>query len=153
MNKLRRSLLQGAGALAAAVAAGLAYPLAALAATWNKDAFGAKTAADALKGIGASNAQQSGDIAIDAPEIAENGAVEPIEILSKVPGTTSISVIAEKNPFPLVAQFDFLEGALPFVKLNMKIAETSDIRVIAQAGGKSYSATRNIKVTIGGCGG
>ena len=153
MNKLRRSLLQGAGALAAAVAAGLAYPLAALAATWNKDAFGAKTAADALKGIGASNAQQSGDIAIDVPEIAENGAVVPIEITSKIPGTTSISVIAEKNPFPLVAKFDFMDGALPFVKLNMKMGETSDVRVIAQAGGKSYSASRNIKVTIGGCGG
>jgi sulfur-oxidizing protein SoxY len=150
---LRRSLLQGVGALAAAIAAGLTYPLAALAATWNKDAFGAKTAGDALKGIGAGNAQASGDIAIDAPEIAENGAVVPIEITSKIPGTTSISVIAEKNPFPLVAQFDFMEGALPFVKLNMKIAETSDIRVIAQAGGKSYSATKNIKVTIGGCGG
>ena len=153
MNMLRRTLLQGAGALGAALAAGLLHPIAALAATWNKDAFGAKTPADALKGIGAANAQASGDIAIDAPEIAENGAVVPIEIMSKVPGTTSIAVIAEKNPFPLVAQFDFLEGALPFVKLNMKIAETSDIRVIAQAGGKSYSATRNIKVTIGGCGG
>lgn len=153
MNMLRRTLLQGVGAFGAALAAGLLHPLAALAATWNKDAFGAKTAADALKGIGASNAQASGDIAIDAPEIAENGAVVPIEIMSKVPGTTSISVIAEKNPFPLVARFDFMEGALPFVKLNMKIAETSDIRVIAQAGGKSYSATKNIKVTIGGCGG
>ena len=153
MNMLRRTLLQGAGAFGAALAAGLLHPLAALAATWNKDAFGAKTAADALKGIGASSAQASGDIAIDAPEIAENGAVVPIEIMSKVPGTTSISVIAEKNPVPLVAKFDFLEGALPFVKLNMKIAETSDIRVIAQAGGKSYSATKNIKVTIGGCGG
>ncbi|MGE5639437.1 MAG: thiosulfate oxidation carrier protein SoxY [Clostridia bacterium] len=152
MNPLRRTLLQRAGALAA-LATGLLQPLAALAATWNKDAFGAKSAADALKGIGATNAQASGDIAIDAPEIAENGAVVPIEIMSKVPGTTSISVIAEKNPFPLVAKFDFLEGALPFVKLNMKIAETSDIRVIAQAGGKSYSATKNIKVTIGGCGG
>ena len=153
MNGLRRTLLQGAGAAAATLFAGLLHPLAALAATWNKDAFGAKTAADALKGIGASNAQASGDIAIDAPEIAENGAVVPIEITSKLPGTTSISVIAEKNPFPLVARFDFMEGALPFVKLNMKIAETSDIRVIAQAGGKSYSATKNIKVTIGGCGG
>ncbi len=87
------------------------------------------------------------------PEIAENGAVVPIEITSRIPGTTSISVVAEKNPFPLVAHFDFLEGALPFVKLNMKMGETSDVRVIAQAGGKSYSASRNVKVTIGGCGG
>jgi sulfur-oxidizing protein SoxY len=149
MDNLRRQLLRGAAALAA----GLLSPLAALAATWNKEAFGAKTAADALKGIGATDAAPSKDVVIDAPEIAENGAVVPIEITSNVPGTRSISVVAEHNPFPLVAKFDFLEGAVPYVKLNIKMGETSDVRVIAEANGKHYSATKNIKVTIGGCGG
>jgi sulfur-oxidizing protein SoxY len=61
--------------------------------------------------------------------------------------------VIDKNPFPLVAKFDFLEGAVPYVKLNIKMGETSDVRVIAEASGKHYFATKNIKVTIGGCGG
>jgi len=149
MNAVRRLLLQGAGALAA----GLLAPLAALAATWNKEAFGAKSAADALKGIRFVNASPSSDVVIEAPSIAENGAVVPIEITSNVPGTRSIAVIAEKNPFPLVAKFDFLEGAMPYVKVNIKMGETADVRVVAEAGGKHYFASKNIKVTIGGCGG
>ncbi|MDF3009381.1 MAG: soxY [Burkholderiales bacterium] len=77
----------------------------------------------------------------------------PIEITSKIPGTTSIAVLVDKNPYPLVAKFDFMEGALPFVKINAKMGETSDVRVVATAGGKHYQATKEIKVTIGGCGG
>jgi sulfur-oxidizing protein SoxY len=127
--------------------------LAALAA-WNESAFGAKTPQDALKGIGVANPAPSKEIVIDAPQIAENGAVVPIEIASNLPGTSSIAVVLEKNPFPLAAKFEFKEGALPFVKLNVKMAETSDVRVVvAAAGGRYYSATREIKVTIGGCGG
>jgi len=153
MNGVRRVLLQRAGAIAAGLAAGLLNPIAALAATWNKDAFGAKSAADALKGIGAADASPSGDIVIEAPQIAENGAVVPIEITSKIPGTTSIAVLVDKNPYPLVAKFDFMEGALPFVKVNAKMGQTSGVRVVATAGGKHYAATKEIKVTIGGCGG
>lgn len=149
MNGVRRLLLQGAGALVA----GLVTPLAALAATWNKEAFGAKTAADALQGIGAAGAAPSSEVIMDVPEIAENGAVVPIEITSQVPGTRSIAVVIDKNPFPLVAKFDFAEGALPYVKVNVKMGETSDVRAIAEANGKHYSTTKNIKVTIGGCGG
>ena len=145
MNSIRRALF-GLAAL------GLLKPLPALAA-WNKEAFGAKTADAALKGIGVSGAAPTRDVLIEAPEIAENGAVVPIEITSNVPGTTSIAVIADKNPFPLVAQFRFQDGAVPFVKLNIKMGETSEVRAIAQAGGKSYVATKEIKVTIGGCGG
>jgi sulfur-oxidizing protein SoxY len=138
--------------LLGAAAALLAKPFAALAA-WNENAFGAKTPQDALKGIGASNATLSKDIVIEAPQIAENGAVVPIEITSNIPGTTSIAVVLEKNPFPLAAKFDFREGALPYVKLNVKMAETADVRVVAMAGGKAHAATKEIKVTIGGCGG
>jgi sulfur-oxidizing protein SoxY len=145
MNRIRRALV-------AALAIGLVRPLAALAA-WNKEAFGAKTPADALKNLGVPNAAPSKDLHIEAPEIAENGAVVPIEITSKLPGTSSIAVVVDKNPAPLIGKFDFLEGAVPFVKLNVKMGETSDVRVIAQAGGRSYVATKEIKVTIGGCGG
>jgi sulfur-oxidizing protein SoxY len=145
MKNTRRSLLAALGLL-------LLKPLAALAA-WNEQAFGAKSAADALKSLGAASPAPSKDIVIEAPQIAENGAVVPIEISSNIPGTTSIAVLIEKNPFPLTGKFDFKEGALPFVKLNVKMGETSDVRVVALAGGKSFVATREIKVTIGGCGG
>jgi sulfur-oxidizing protein SoxY len=145
MNRLRRILL---GALAAT----LARPFAA-AAAWNENAFGAKTTQDALKGIGAANPAPSKDIVIEAPQIAENGAVVPIEITSNISGTSSIAVVLEKNPFPLAAKFDFKEGAAPYVKLNVKMGETSDVRVVASAGGRHYAATKEIKVTIGGCGG
>jgi len=145
MNAIRRTLLVAAAAL-------LLKPFAALAA-WSKDAFGAKSAADALKSLGAAGAQPSKDIVIEAPQIAENGAVVPVEVQSNIPGTTALVVLIEKNPFPLASRFSFLEGALPFVKLNVKIGETSDVRVVAQAGGRYYTATKEIKVTIGGCGG
>jgi sulfur-oxidizing protein SoxY len=149
MNDRRRGLL---GVLAALVVGGLLKPVMALAA-WNKDAFAAKSAGDALKSLGAASTEPSKDIVIEAPQIAENGAVVPIEITSNIPGTTAIAVVIEKNPFPLAARFDFKDGALPFVKLNAKMGETSDVRVVATAGGKHYAATREIKVTIGGCGG
>lgn len=152
MQQHRRGLLKAAGVLGAAFAAGLLKPIAALAA-WNKEAFASKSTADAMKVLGAPGAEASNAIVIEAPQIAENGAVVPIEITSKIPNTTSIAVLVEKNPYPLVAKFDFTEGALPFVKLNAKMGETSDVRVVATAGGKHYAATKEIKVTIGGCGG
>jgi len=145
MNPIRRALV-------AAFALAVLKPLAAVAA-WNKEAFGAKSAADALKSLGAANAAPSKDVQIEAPEIAENGAVVPIEISSNVPGTTAIAVLLEKNPFPLAARFEFKDGALPYVRLNVKMAETADVRAVAEAGGKSFFATKEIKITIGGCGG
>jgi sulfur-oxidizing protein SoxY len=136
----------------AALAACLSFPLRAIAA-WNKEAFQSKTAAGALQGLGVGASIESKDIAIDAPQIAENGAVVPIEITSHLPNTKSISVVIEKNPFPLAAKFDFGEGALPYVKVNVKMGESSFVRVLAEAGGRFYSASKEVKVTIGGCGG
>lgn len=149
MNQLRRAVLKAAGAFAV----GVMVPVRAIAANWSKDAFAAKSSADALKGLGSSAAEASSGIVIEAPQIAENGAVVPIEITSKIAGTTAIAVLVDKNPYPLVAKFNFMEGALPLVKVNVKMGETSDVRVVATAGGKHYVATREIKVTIGGCGG
>lgn len=153
MQKNRRKALAAAGAFGALLVAGLLRPVAALAAAWNKGAFSSKSTADAMKNLGAPAAEASAAISIEAPQIAENGAVVPIEVLSNIPGTKSISVLIEKNPYPLVATFEFMEGALPFVKVNAKMGETSDVRVLVAAGGKHFSATREIKVTIGGCGG
>ena len=105
----RRGLLKGAAVL---VLAGLLKPVAALAA-WNKAAFSSKTSADALKSLGTPSAEASGGIVIEAPQIAENGAVVPIEVTSNIPGTTSLAVLVEKNPYPLVAKFDFMEARCP----------------------------------------
>ncbi|HUK06106.1 MAG TPA: thiosulfate oxidation carrier protein SoxY [Burkholderiales bacterium] len=148
MNSLRRDALR----LSAALLAGVMLPLRALAG-WNKEAFQSKTAAGALKGLGVAASTESKDILIEAPQIAENGAVVPIEITSELPNTRSIAVVVDKNPFPLAAKFDFAEGALPYVKVNVKLGESSFVRVLAEAGGRYYTASREVKVTIGGCGG
>jgi sulfur-oxidizing protein SoxY len=155
MDRSRRVVLKGAGAggaLAAALATGLLKPGSALAA-WNKGAFDAKTTADAMKALGMANAAESKDIQIRAPEIAENGAVVPIDITSNIPGTTSISVFIDKNPFPYTGTFDVSQGALPFVHLRVKIGESSPVRVVVAAGGKYFTTAKEVKVTIGGCGG
>lgn len=152
MESGRRSLLKAAGMAGALLVAGMLRPVAALAA-WSKEAFGAKSVADALKGVGATGAAPSTGIVIEAPQIAENGEVVPIEITSNLPGTTSIAVVIEKNPFPLASKFNFTDAVMPYVKLNVKMGQTSDVRVIAWAGGKTFTAAKEVKVTIGGCGG
>jgi sulfur-oxidizing protein SoxY len=155
IDSSRRTALKTAGAtgaLAAAFAAGLLKPGNALAA-WNKGAFEAKSTADALKALGIANAVESNEIQIRAPEIAENGAVVPIDVTSNIPGTTSIAVFVDKNPFPYVGSFDVSQGALPFVHLRVKIGESSPVRVVVAAGGKHFTTMKEVKVTIGGCGG
>ena len=152
----RRTALKGAGAgtlLAAAMAAGLLRPSDALA-DWNKGAFEAKTVSDALKSLNVAAPAETKDIAIKAPDIAENGAVVPIEIQSNVPGTKWIAVLIERNPFPYAGSFDVSQGAMPFVELRVKIGESSNVRVVvAAADGRFYTAVKEVKVTIGGCGG
>jgi sulfur-oxidizing protein SoxY len=142
-----------AGAVFAAYAAGALKPSEALAVTWNKSAFEAKSTVDAMKVLNMSSASDSKDIVIRAPDIAENGAVVPIDITSNIPGTESISLFIEKNPFPYVATFDMTKGAVPYVHLRVKIGQSSPVRVVVMAGGKYYQASKDVKVTIGGCGG
>ena len=113
MNNVRRSLFKVTGsviAIAAAGAAGMLRPLRGWTAPWNKAGFESKALADALKSLGAANASESRDIAITAPDIAENGAVVPIAVTSRIPGTQQISIVTEKNPFPLAATFDIAGG-------------------------------------------
>jgi len=154
MHQTRRSVIKagGAAALLAAFGAALLKPGRALAA-WNKGAFEAKSTADAMRVLGVANAEDSKAIEIRAPEIAENGAVVPIDITSNIPGTTAILVFIEKNPFPYTGTFDFSQGAVPYVHLRVKMGESSPVRVVVAAGGKFYTAAKEVKVTIGGCGG
>lgn len=156
MDRSRRIALKGAGmsgVLAAGLATGLLRPTVAHAVAWNKSAFEATTVADALKSLQIGTPAQSADIAIKAPDIAENGAVVPIDITSKIPGTQSITVLIDKNPFPYVGTFDVSQGALPYVHVRVKMGETSNVRVVVAANGQTYQAAKEIKVTIGGCGG
>lgn len=156
-NPLRRHLLRGAGASAALLAigaAGLLRPTQVLAADWQRGAFTANTFADALKSYGTPNSTDSREIQVAAPEIAENGAQVVIDIVSNLPGNQSIAIFAEKNPMPLAASFAFANGALPHVRVPLKLAESTRIRVVVKAAdGKTYHAQREIKVTLGGCGG
>ena len=137
------------GALAAA---GLLAPARANAASWNKPGFEAKAAADAIKNLGAANLIESKDIAITAPDIAENGAVVPIAVTSRIPNTQSISIVAEKNPFPLAATFDVANGAEGYASVRIKMGQTSHVRAVVKADGKFYTAAKEVKITVGGCG-
>ena len=155
MNALRRNVLKsaaGAGAVAVAVAAGLLKPTMALASA-PRSAYEAKNLGDVLKNMGATAPADSKDITIKAPDIAENGAVVPVEVTSGIAGTSSIAIIAEKNAQPLAADFDLMGGALGFISTRIKMGQTSLIRAVVTAGGKSYTAAKEVKVTIGGCGG
>ena len=157
MDALRRTLLKGAGAtgvLTAAIAAGLLKPTQVLAAEINRLAFDAKDVAGALKAAGAGNAAESKDILIRAPDIAENGAVVPVEIVSNIPNTISLAVVVDKNPFPLTTAFDFANGAVPEMALRVKMGQTSLVEALAKTSdGKFYIAKKEVKVTVGGCGG
>ena len=153
MDNARRSFLAVAGGASALVAAGLLRPRPADAAVWNKQGFEAKAPDAAVKSLGASNLVESKDIAITAPDIAENGAVVPVAITSKIPNTQSISIIAEKNPFPLVATFDVTPAVDPYASVRIKMGQTSNVRaVVKTADGRYYTAIKEVKITVGGCG-
>lgn len=155
MNGVRRKFLKvagGAGALAGAAAAGLIASGEAWSATWNKQGFESNALADAMKTLGATGAAESKDIVITAPDIAENGAVVPVAVTSKIPNTESISILSEKNPFPLAATFGISNGAESHVSTRLKMGQTSDVWAVVKADGKYFAAKKEIKVTVGGCG-
>jgi sulfur-oxidizing protein SoxY len=156
MNELRRQLLRGSTAALFApwIGAGLLVPGRVIAAEWNRPAFTARNISEALKAWGAANATDSRDIVINAPEIAENGAKVEIDITSQIPASRSIAIFADRNPMPLCAAISFSGGALPYCRAQLKLAESTRIRAVVKAGdGKTYVAFREIKVTLGGCGG
>ncbi|BBP46503.1 thiosulfate oxidation carrier protein SoxY [Thiosulfatimonas sediminis] len=154
----RRSFLKGTlatGAAAVAVNAGLLTPSTVLAADWNTKAFTAKTIDDAVSAVyGSAATAASGDIKLKAPAIAENGAVTPVEVdASAIDGVESISILASKNPIPMVCEYTFAAGAVGFVSTRIKMGETMNVIAIVNAGGKLLKTEQEVKVTIGGCGG
>ena len=152
----RRILLKGsltAGAVGVAVGAGLLTPRALMAA-WPESAFAANSVDDALNELLGSNAHEASEsIKIKAPDIAENGAVVPVTVESDAEGISSISIIAAGNNTPLVASFNLGEPALGFVSTRIKMAKTSEVVAVVKAGDKVMSSAKEVKVTIGGCGG
>jgi sulfur-oxidizing protein SoxY len=157
MGTTRREALKtggGATLFALLAAAGWLAPGSARAQAWNKTAFDAKTLDETLKALGSGPPAQSKDIAfVSTPDIAENGAVVPIGIASAIPKTESIAILVEKNPNMLAASFDIPPGTDPSISTRVKMAQSSNVHALVKADGKYYVATKEIKVTLGGCGG
>lgn len=156
MDIKRRKILQvsgGMSVLTLAGAAGLVKPEEALAQEWNKAAFDTKNLADTMKTLGGSGSAESKEIQITGPEIAENGALVPVSVESRLPKTQTIAIILEKNPTPLSAIFDIPDGTDPFVSTRLKLAESSKVYALVKADGKYFHAAKEVKVTLGGCGG
>ena len=155
-NLHRRTFMKStlaAGVAALAAAAGLLKPTRVLAAEWPKDAFGAKSVEDVLKSLyGSSAASDSPQVRIKAAPQAENAATVPITVSTDLPNVEAISILVDKNAFPLVCAAS-LSGAEGYLHARMKMAQTSDVHVVVRSAGKLYSAKQTIKVTVGGCGG
>jgi sulfur-oxidizing protein SoxY len=157
MNLQRRKALRTGGSLTLltlVAAAGWLRPEDALAAEWNKAAFETNSMDATVKALGGSAPAQSKDIAfVQTPDIAENGAVVPIGITSNIPKTESIAILVEKNPNMLAAVFDIPAGTDPSLSTRIKMGQSSNVYALVKAGGKYYVAGKEIKVTLGGCGG
>jgi sulfur-oxidizing protein SoxY len=153
----RRLILQGAGAVALIglgnIPFGLAPAFAAANDKYPEDAFKQKSDADAIKALYGKTAEASDKVKLDAPEIAENGSVVPIGVSTTLTEVTSISFLVSENPNALVASYRIPAGTVPSVANRIKMAKTSNVIVVVEAGGKLYSATKEVKVTVGGCGG
>jgi sulfur-oxidizing protein SoxY len=155
-HKRRTVLKSGGGAtlLGALAAAGWLKPGEARAQSWNKAAFESHGLPDAMKALGGSDPAPSKDIVFfQTPEIAENGAVVPIGITSNIPKTESIAILIEKNPNLVAAVFELPGGTEATVSTRVKMAQTSNIYALVKADNKYYVATKEVKVTLGGCGG
>jgi sulfur-oxidizing protein SoxY len=156
MDRQRREALKAGGGVSLAVllaAAGWLAPGEAGAA-WNKAAFETKALDDTVKALGGTSAAQSKDITFfQTPDIAENGAVVPIGVTSNVPKTESIAILVEKNPNMLAAVFDIPAGTEPALSTRVKMGQSSNVYALVKADGKYYYAAKEIKVTLGGCGG
>jgi sulfur-oxidizing protein SoxY len=157
VDETRRQLLKGMAVVALAGLAGIRFGLTpALAAANDKypdGAFKVKGADGAIQALYGRTAKKSDKVKMDAPEIAENGAVVPISVTTSLPDVTSISLLVAENPNALAASYRIPAGTMPSVANRLKMAKTSNVIAIVEAGGKLYSASKEVKVTIGGCGG
>jgi sulfur-oxidizing protein SoxY len=157
LGATRRVIVQGAASIALAglgsIPFGLAPAFAAADDKYPEDAFKQKGGADAIKSLYGKTAEPSDKVKLDAPEIAENGAVVPISVATTLADVTSISFLVSENPNALAASYKIPPGTMPSVANRLKMAKTSNVIAIVEAGGKLYSATKEVKVTVGGCGG
>lgn len=158
MDRGRREALKaggGATMFALIAAAGWLKPGEAFAqGAWNAAAFETQSLDATVKAMGGSASAQSKDIAfVSTPDIAENGAVVPIGVSSSIPKTESIAILVEKNPNMLAASFDIPAGTDPSVTTRIKMGQSSNVFALVKADGKFYVASKEIKVTLGGCGG
>ena len=148
----RRETLKQSAIVAGLLAATGMFPGHALA--YTKDAFEAKTVAEALKALGAGAPTESKDVTITGPDIAENGAVVPFTVSTTLAGVKSLLMLVEKNPSALVAKFDVTDAVLPNFATRAKMGQSSDVYAVAiMADGKALFAKKEVKVTLGGCGG
>jgi len=146
----RRLFISGGIALAALTA----MPRALLAGAWPEKAFSSTAANQAMIDLlGTDKTTPSDKVTMKAPEIAENGAVVPLKIKTSLENVESISIFVEKNPRPLAATVEILPGTLPEFSSRIKMRETSDVVVVVKTDSGLYSTSKEIKVTIGGCGG
>jgi sulfur-oxidizing protein SoxY len=158
-GQTRRMIVKGAlaGGLAGlglASAAPLSRARAAAdAGKWPKNAFSQKKEADAIKALYGKTPEASDKVSLDAPEIAENGAVVPISVTTTLPDVTSISIVVAGNPFPLAASYQIPAGTSAMVANRLKMAKTSTVVALVLSGGRVFSASKEVKVTVGGCGG
>ncbi|MGA7179801.1 MAG: thiosulfate oxidation carrier protein SoxY [Thiobacillaceae bacterium] len=154
MNALRRNVLKGTagiGALSVAVAAGL-LKFGEVLADWNQAAFDAKKVADSLTSIGALSAVNTDKIILRVPDIAENSASVPVEITVDLPDVDSLYILAEMNAHPLIADYNLTDfGGYMFTRIKM--GQTAAVRVIVKAGGKVWTAAKEVTITVRGCGG
>jgi sulfur-oxidizing protein SoxY len=159
MNRRRRTVLKqsgGATLLALVAAAGWLRPQVAQAQaqSWNKAAFDTHSLAETMQALGGGEPVQSKDIVFfQTPDIAENGAVVPVGITSNIPKTESIAILIEKNPNMVAAVFDIPPGTDASVSTRVKMGQSSNIFALVKADGKYYVAAKDVKVTLGGCGG
>ena len=145
----RRDFIQ---LISGAIAFVLVAPINALAAAWNKAAFETTKLIEAEKSLEISSEKHSQDILITVPDKAENGAIVQVEVKSNIANTETISILVEKNPTPLIAHFKFSNGAEPFVVTRIKMAETSDVKVVVKAGSQYFTNAKNVIVLENGCG-
>jgi sulfur-oxidizing protein SoxY len=152
----RREMLSHSAKVAAMLAAlgvlpGLAQ---AQAAGYNGAAFNAKTLAEVMKSLGAGTPAESKDVTLTGPDIAENGAVVPIGAASTLPGVKRLLILVEKNPSMLAAMFDITDAIDANVSTRVKMGQSSNVFAVAMMGdGKVLFAQKEVKVTLGGCGG
>ena len=155
----RRVVLKGVAAAAGLAGLGVGDALltparAADAATWPANAFKQKSEADVLKALYAGKTAAASDkVKLDAPEIAENGAVVPISVAADLPDVTSISILVLENPYTLAASYKLPAGTAPAVSNRLKMAKTTKVVALVEAGGALHRAEKEVKVTVGGCGG